>query len=1606
MIQDTNWNNFKVKFNNQEQVAFQHLCYLLFCKQFDKITGIFRFKNQAGIETNPVEKDGQVIGWQAKFYTTKLSANKKELIKSIDTTKERHPSLNTIFFYTNQEFSEDPKGGDPKCKKEIENHAKEKGVSIEWKQASFFESSFVCEENFSIAQHFFALNKGIIDSIVLLALHTDSLLGSIRSEISFNGKQIKFDRTNIIRNLDNLTNDSSIVIVSGEAWIGKTAVIKDFYETIKNSSPLFVFKATQFKNITHINELFRDYWEITASDFIDEHEDIITKYLVIDSAEKLSEIEDQSIFLAFLSDLLKNGWKIILTVRHNYLDDLRFQLKEIYKVWFVSLDIPSITSEENEKLAQINDFFLPTSERLIKLLTTPLYLNEYLQNYSSIKEDVSYMDFREMIWKKHIQNFSHKADNMHRRREDCFLKIAKKRANDGGFYVKTDDCDQEALKKLEDDEIIKHDDNAGGYFITHDIYEEWGLDKLIEHAFSKAADYQIFYEEIGSSLPIRRAFRNWLSDKLFIDNESIKQLIEFTIRGEKIENHWKDEVLISVLLSDYSSIFFDRFEQELLEDPEKVVSLENSSEVITSFSIDYKYEEKLFHKILFLLRIACKMIDEDFLRLLGIKRAEEASFNAIFTKPKWNGWASVIAFINKHKDKLRFAYMGTILSVLSDWNRHYKEGETTKNASQIALFYYNELTKQDGFYFSSRDETKNILIKTILDGSMEIKSELTQIINEIIAKNDTDHRSKHYELVKIILSSATEGWEISKHLPSEVISLANLFWFHVPKEDFYQFSSNRNDIEEHFGLAPWYHAYYPASAFQTPAFILLQTDHKMAVDFILSFINKSIEYFAKTEFAKYEVWEIDVFIDDSGGTVKQYISTRLWNMYRGTQVAPQLLQSLHMALEKWLLMIAKIVTPEVLQDWCFYLIKNSRSASISAIVVSVVLAESSKLFNVAKVLFQTKQFFLFDTSRMLLDMTTAKNTYGMSNDSLGFYKNERIQTCNDKHRSFSLENLALHYQAFGEKETVKQRKKDLWKIFDDYYDKLREAKKKNENDETWELYLARMDMRKMKITAEEQGDQVVLKFKPKVDPELRKHSKDSLTEISLLTKYSSLLFWSNYKYERNKDSEKYPEYENDPSFAIAVTKKVIKSLKNDKSQDKSFTSFHHPIPAYVCFVALRDYFEKLDVKEKKFCRDILIKYFPLTPNENYQMDQEMGVVISAFPLLLRLFPEDVVEIKKTLLFTFFDAYGNSGRQWLLDSAIKGISNGFWEEDFSNLNSIFLGFLRLKPIYEDLKESTSKANRKSGVYDFSNQKLFQAFVKNSESEIDKIILNEINFADISNIDQIDLDILVTAFRMLPLKISDKTQKDFLHKIFPLFSKKLFHEDYKRDSEDFFDKHKFIEKFACIILSSEVEEIESYLKPFIKDFNNSKNIAELFSEFISIEDRMNQYEQFWTVWKLFYPKVVDLVQKDSRSYSKEIIHNYLLAWGHGYWKETAKDWHTLKEREEQFFIKAAHDMGKNPSTLYSISKFLNEIWSGFKEKGVFWISDILKDNPELYNKELEMNTVFYLENLIRSYILNNRYKIKTTLRIKNQILIILDFLLAKSSVTAYLLRENIL
>ncbi|MDE0519042.1 MAG: hypothetical protein OXH36_05770 [Bdellovibrionales bacterium] len=255
------------------------------------------------------------------------------------------------------------------------------------------------------------------------------------------------------------------------------------------------------------------------------------------------------------------------------------------------------------------------------------------------------------------------------------------------------------------------------------------------------------------------------------------------------------------------------------------------------------------------------------------------------------------------------------------------------------------------------------------------------------------------------------------------------------------------------------------------------------------------------------------------------------------------------------------------------------------------------------------------------------------------------------------------------------------------------------------------------------------------------------------------------------------------------------------------------------------------------------------------------------------------------------------------------------------------------------------------------------------------------------------------------VKDKNHKEFIKNVTKIFLEKLFISNSVTKGYEL--KINFLKNFSCFILNLEIEEIETYLKPFLSHFEMIK-IREyqeyFFDSFISTEDKLNQYENFWTVWNLFYPKIVEMCKENISDFDKDIIYNYLLAGPS--WKKDAKDWHTLKEREKLFFKKVSKDIGHHPSILYSVSKLLNNIGSAFRDEGIFWISDIIKNNPSLSKMELEINTVLYIENIIRGYIFENRQIIKTKSQMKQQTLIVLNFLIEKGSAIAYRLREMIL
>lgn len=1575
-----NWNNFKAKFSDNPQNNFEWFCYLLFCKEFNEPVGIFRYKNQSAIETNPIEKEGEIVGWQAKFYDTALSTHKNDLINTVIKAKKDYPNITKIIFYTNQEWGQS-KGQESQGKIEVEEKAKELIIKLDWRTASFFESPFVSIENKIVAQHFFSLDKSIFDLIREQQTHSENILNEIQTCITFNDQSIEIDRS---KDLEKLKKGSEqILILSGVGGVGKTALVKNLYEQLKEKAPFYIFKATEFE-LRNINDLFTD---LNFQDFVEAHKYENDKLIVIDSAEKLLDLKNDAPFKEFLTVLIQNNWKIIFTTRDNYLEDLNYKFFEIYKIAPLNINIRNLELKDLNTISDQYHFSLPKDEKLLELIKNPFYLNEYLKFYKE-EEGASYIDFKKQLWNKIIKK-SKPA------REQCFLKIAFERANDGQFFINPN-CEPQILDdELKNDGILGYE-SPHGYFITHDIYEEWALEKIIEIEFIKKAGNKTFFENIGISLPIRRAFRNWVSEKLLLEDQEIKTFIEEVIEDKKIEPFWKDEILVSVLLSDYSEKFFEFFEEELLAD-----------------------NQELLKKLTFLLRIACKEVDEDFFKQLGIKNLNLFSLKYVLTKPKGQGWKSLIKFVLENLNKIGIKNIYFVLPITHDWNSKFKEGETTRLSSLTALQYYQWIIQED-IYFS-RDDTKDRLLQTILYGSSEIKNELREILDEILKNKWKNHRDPYHDLSKVILTKL-EGIAASQILPTYILQLANLFWSRTLREDDdYRHSSI--GVEQYFGMEDDYLEYFPASSYQTPIYWLFQTSLKETVDFILEFMNKTVECYAKSDFAKHEVEEVEVFIEESSPT-KQYISDRLWCTYRGTQVSPHVLGSMHMALEKFFFERGKHADAKTLECWLLYLLKNSKSASISAIVTSIVLAYPEKTFDVAKILFKTKKFFLYDTRRLVLEqgqkssLTMLKNNYGI-NPKNEIHEDERLKACDDKHRKRALEHQFLIYQSFRSEETsveeVAKRQKVLWEILDNYYKELPNISEETESDKTWRLYLARMDRRKMNPFTEKTDDGFIIRWNPEIEPKLKEHSEKSLEKSFEPMKYSSLKLWANYKVENDDKYKQYEQYEKNPKLALKEVKEIISKLKTTKrakllqlqhSEDESFYLFNYSIPADVCSVLVRDHLENLSKEEKTFCKGIVLEVASSSFRKDYQYQVSDGTqsTISVLPALLDYFPEEKENIKVVLLLTLFDDYPIDMASTSFNAFSITAIHKLWGNHFGDAQSLLFGYLSLKPKYEELRKKLREENCKKRIYELHENQIIEKFLLENEIDLNNVVENKISMDDLEDIKKLDMDILKTAFQIIPLKTDNKEHKKIVKEIISAFTEKLLSND-RDDRVDYKVRHDFLGKLAYFVLSSQKEEIQEYLKPFLDNFNGSEAITDLFKEFISAEDYLNSYENFWEVWNLFEDKIIYLCKDgDEYRYIDKIVKSYLFA--QNLWKETASEWHTFKNGNKRFFKKMSEKIGHCPSALYAISKLLNDIGSSYLNDGVSWISDILQSNNDLLNAKLETNTIYYLENLARKYIYKNREKIKKTKRLKQEVLIILNFLIEKGSVVGYMLRENIL
>lgn len=415
------WAQFKINNYEKETTAFEEMIYLLFCSKYGREEGIFSYVNQPGIETEPIEIDGECIGFQAKYYTDRLSAHTKELIDTIEISKRRYPNLTKIEIYTNSQYGPGRGKGTnkPKSQIKVENIAKENNIKIDWFVKSNLDEILVLEKNKIIHDKFFGKEKSSLDYIIELNSYSESMFDSIGNKIVYNEKEeIKLDRSIYLQNISNALSEKDLLIISGNAGCGKSALVKEFHETEK--SPFLMFKVDDF-DVDSIQELYNRF-NLTLGEFRDFYNDSGEKFIFIDSSERISHLKNQRTFEEFLKLMVHDSWKIILASRNDYSDILRYNLNINYGLKVNEIKLPELTIDELEGIFRDNGLKIPVNSNIKNPLQNLFYLSLYLSNIENINQDND-DELKNILWEIIIKKSYQQSDNHHEKREHCFLEF-------------------------------------------------------------------------------------------------------------------------------------------------------------------------------------------------------------------------------------------------------------------------------------------------------------------------------------------------------------------------------------------------------------------------------------------------------------------------------------------------------------------------------------------------------------------------------------------------------------------------------------------------------------------------------------------------------------------------------------------------------------------------------------------------------------------------------------------------------------------------------------------------------------------------------------------------------------------------------------------------------------------------------------------------------------------------------------------------------------------------------------------------------------------------------------------------------------------------------
>ena len=1208
------WEVFKAKYPSEQlqRDRFEDLVRSLFCDRFGLKYGIFQYRNHAGNETQTVTQGLDVIGFNAKFFEKEIDVG--QIIGSIETAHQRYPEQNRMIIYTNIPFGNPPKNKEKtSTQQKIEEHASSVGITVEWIMDKMILDHVIKLD--WVYDYFFALESPLEQILESEESNAKAILAPIRTALSFNGDVIKIDYTQEETRVLDAIKERKHIVVYGEGGCGKTALLKSICEKRGDSMPICIRKAQDIKNIG-LDRLFNS----DIDTFLKVYNDASTKVMIIDSAERIQGIDDTSTFESLITRLNDAGWTFIFTVRSAYMGILLEDLGFSYNIFPETIQVSSLTRDKLISLAANHNFKLPENEAFQDRLSTLFYLDYYLRLYSTLKKDDSYSKFSERIWREKISGKT-TAKGLDIKRAQTFVKFIAHRISGDIFYLNDNLFDPEVTQLLIDDEVLARNDY--GLFITHDIYEEWGITKIISNTWRDRTSVEHFFNSLDKSYLVRKTFRQWLIERIETPTEDLEELLSNSF-SPQIEPLWKDEILIGIMSSSYATTFLTKHQEVLLEN-----------------------EAKLLNRIVFLLQLACKRLN----KVIEYKGREYPLY-----VPMGAGWEAVISVLYQLKDRdipLKYKF-----KVLKEWVANNDEGLATRQAGLLALAIWETTECYDEHIYD--ESLIQDLSEITFKSAKEIKAELSNLMRKIVGNKWNSFGDPYYEWIHYILSRPLDAQSLIRAIPESIFPLMDLFWrYSKPKNrprgqlaDYLDYSPSDENL---LGLSEELNYSYGSPwAGQTPLFVLLTTNkYWQALDYIIDFTNDLVARLSKDKRRNEQLNKVKIYLRHGKSNI-QYGNYSLWGLYRGAVhiTYPYVMQSMHMALERVLLNLADDKKYDDIVKASFdRILSHSKSVSLTAIVASVVLAHSERYSEYAINLFKTIELFHWDNMRSF-DESLLASTYGLSHGHyLEWIIQERAETLNQAFRKKSLETLCVEYQYTRSSNTDEEEHtkliNEIHMVCDKHYNDI-QTLSDGEDKRSKLILLHRLDRRKHNPQCSKTSEGILIDMNPQLPDELKRFSEESNNNFREQMRSGNLWVWCSKKFDR-EDISVYQQYEEEPLKAIEDAKNILTQIE----EGQPLLPLDLSIPAGVAGTMLVFYEHLLTMENLLFCKQVVEDSMSSILSSIYriQFPNSLGVCVRALPILIRLFPENKLNYVN-MLATVLCIHDNAGSKRICDYAIE------------------------------------------------------------------------------------------------------------------------------------------------------------------------------------------------------------------------------------------------------------------------------------------------------------------------------------------------------------------